>query len=130
MVKFLVKQGIDSISVNADVAKEISELVRDLEGGKQVSEVEDNTAAVEEPQKEETTAEENPQVEPIDNKESIKDEIQERETLEQERIEEMKNPEPIIEDLKEPVSDVEIEDKHEPEEEKPKPEYKKLDIFK
>jgi pyruvate, water dikinase len=32
MVEFLVKQGIDSISVNADVAKEISEFVRDLEG--------------------------------------------------------------------------------------------------
>ncbi|MFA5060844.1 MAG: phosphoenolpyruvate synthase [Candidatus Pacearchaeota archaeon] len=32
MVEFLVKQGIDSISVNADVAKEISELVRELEG--------------------------------------------------------------------------------------------------
>ena len=33
MVEFLVKQGIDSISVNADVAKEISELVLRLEGG-------------------------------------------------------------------------------------------------
>jgi len=31
MVEFLVKQGIDSISVNADVAKEISELVHTLE---------------------------------------------------------------------------------------------------
>jgi pyruvate,water dikinase len=31
MVKFLVEQGIDSISVNADVAKEISEYIRDLE---------------------------------------------------------------------------------------------------
>jgi pyruvate, water dikinase len=33
MVEFLVKQGIDSISVNADVAKEISEFVLGLEGG-------------------------------------------------------------------------------------------------
>jgi len=33
MVKFLVKCGIDSISVNADVAKEISELVLGLENG-------------------------------------------------------------------------------------------------
>jgi len=32
MVEFLVKQGIDSISVNADKAKEISEFVRELEG--------------------------------------------------------------------------------------------------
>ncbi|MCD4771729.1 phosphoenolpyruvate synthase [archaeon] len=31
MVEFLVKQGIDSISVNADAAKEISELVQRLE---------------------------------------------------------------------------------------------------
>ncbi len=39
VVEFLIKQGIDSISVNADVAKEISELVRDLEqGGKKGSE--------------------------------------------------------------------------------------------
>jgi pyruvate, water dikinase len=34
MVEFLVQQGIDSISVNADVAKEISELVRELENKK------------------------------------------------------------------------------------------------
>jgi len=34
MVEFLVKQGIDSISVNADVAKEISELVKKLEDGR------------------------------------------------------------------------------------------------
>lgn len=33
MVEFLVKQGIDSISVNADAAKEISEFVQKLEGG-------------------------------------------------------------------------------------------------
>jgi pyruvate,water dikinase len=31
MVKFLVKQGIDSLSVNADMAREISEYVLDLE---------------------------------------------------------------------------------------------------
>ncbi len=31
MVEFLVKQGIDSISVNADKAREISELVKELE---------------------------------------------------------------------------------------------------
>ncbi len=33
MVEYLVKLGIDSISVNADAAREISELVRRLEGG-------------------------------------------------------------------------------------------------
>ena len=36
MVEFLVKQGIDSISVNADVAKEISELVAGLENNKRI----------------------------------------------------------------------------------------------
>ena len=51
MVKFLVEQGIDSISVNADVAKEISVYVKELETGV---------------------------VEPIDNKESIEEEIRER----------------------------------------------------
>lgn len=35
MVKFLVEQGIDSVSVNADAAKEISELIRDLENQKE-----------------------------------------------------------------------------------------------
>lgn len=55
MVEFLVKQGIDSISVNADVAKEISELVKKLEDEQGI--------------------------EPIDNKESIRQEIQEREDV-------------------------------------------------
>jgi hypothetical protein len=36
MVKFLVQRGIDSISVNADVAKEISILVQKLESGEDV----------------------------------------------------------------------------------------------
>lgn len=35
MVEFLVKNGIDSISVNADAAKEISEYVAELEQGKE-----------------------------------------------------------------------------------------------
>jgi pyruvate,water dikinase len=103
MVEFLVKQGIDSISVNADVAKEISELVAKLENG--------GEAPVEKTK-----------IEPIDNKESVKKEIEERETIEQERIEEMKKPEPVEEGpAKEnggPVSDVEIVDEH-----------KKEDIF-
>ena len=81
MVEFLVKQGIDSISVNADVAKEISELVKKLEDEKT----------------------EEPKIEPIDNKESIKEELEERETLEQKRIKEMK--EPVIENLIEDSSE-------------------------
>jgi len=35
MVEFLVRQGIDSISVNADVAREISEFIRELENEKE-----------------------------------------------------------------------------------------------
>jgi pyruvate,water dikinase len=35
MVKFLIESGIDSISVNADAAKEISEYVAELEGSKE-----------------------------------------------------------------------------------------------
>jgi len=122
MVKFLIKQGIDSISVNADVAKEISEMIKKLEAGESVNEVEDNSEAIEETPQTETT-QENKQIEPIDNKESIEEEVEERETIEQEKIEELKNPEPIIENLlEEPESDVEIIDNHE---EKPR----KEDIF-
>jgi pyruvate,water dikinase len=110
MVKFLVKQGIDSISVNADVAKEISELVKKLEDGESVEEIEDNSKAVEE-----DTPNENKQIEPLDNKKSIKEEIEERETLEQERIEKLEESQPVIEEgiLEEPESDIEIIDHQE-----------------
>jgi len=104
MVKFLVKQGIDSISVNADAAQEISELVRKLEAGESVDEVKNNSEAIEETTPTETI-QENTQIEPLDNKESIKEEIEEKETLEQQRIEEIRESQPVIE---EPVSDVEI----------------------
>ncbi len=77
MVKFLVKCGIDSISVNADAAKEISELVQKLETESQI--------------------------EPIDNKEEIKKEIEELKQADEERETENLNPEPveIIEDVEE-----------------------------
>ncbi len=97
MVEFLVKQGIDSISVNADVAKEISELVKKLEDEKTGERKDEATAS--------QSLKEEPSIEPVDNKESIKEELQERETLEQERIEEMKNPEPLIENLTEESSE-------------------------
>jgi pyruvate, water dikinase len=86
MVEFLFKCGIDSVSVNADVAREISEFVRELEGGKPV------------PSKEEPKSEESPQIEKINNKESIKEEIDER------KVEEI---------AIEPQSDVELVDNHE-----------------
>lgn len=41
MVKYLVERGIDSISVNADVAKEISDYVHELETGQKTEESED-----------------------------------------------------------------------------------------
>ena len=84
MVKFLVEQGIDSISVNADVAKEISVYVRELETGV---------------------------VEPIDNKESIKEEIQER----TQPINEVKEVEPE-EKTEEPIEETEEETIHQPKE--------------
>jgi pyruvate, water dikinase len=77
MVKFLVKCGIDSISVNADAAKDVSELVQKLE----------NESSVE----------------PIDNKEEIKEEIKEIEQTEEKK--ENLNPEPVevIEEKKEDI---------------------------
>lgn len=72
MAKFLVKQGIDSISVNADAAKEISELVQKLE----------NESGIE----------------PIDNKENIAEEIEERKSDENQPKHNL-NPEPTEEIL-------------------------------
>jgi len=59
MVKFLVSEGIDSISVNADAAEKISKLVAELESGKEEKkdevkeeEVEEKKEEVEEEKKE------------------------------------------------------------------------------
>ena len=84
MVEFLVKQDIDSISVNADVAKEISEFVRDLERDKKI--LIDRVLYVNENRS---------SIEDIDNKKSIEKEIKERETIEQERIEEIRKKEKL-----------------------------------
>ncbi|NPE26645.1 phosphoenolpyruvate synthase [Methanococcoides sp. SA1] len=81
MVKFLVKQGIDSISVNADAAKEISELVQKLEQGKP-------TTNSQEPK----TSEPKVSISPIDNKEEIKEELEE--LKQEETLKENLNPEP------------------------------------
>lgn len=74
MVEYLVKQGIDSISVNADVAKEISELVYKLENGR------------------EKPKEERPQIEKIDNIKPIERKI---EKLEEEREEKISEAEEV-----------------------------------
>lgn len=125
MVKFLVKHGIDSISVNADVAKEISVLVQKLEAGESIDEVEDNNLEEETPQvvgeslesktPEEVKPEESQmkgsgEVEKIDDENSIAEEIEERQSDVQERIEEVKKNAPIVEDLMEEESTGEVEE--------------------
>jgi len=153
MVEYLVKQGIDSISVNADVAKEISLLVQNLENSgeknseenEKTPEEQNNEGNTNEEQSEQanegndevisedtgaggnaehgqtqnddgTTEENAEQIEQIDNKESIAEEIQMRKTAEQERIEEIQENEPVI------VEEIPIENSNEEnqnEEEKP-----------
>ncbi len=75
MAKFLVKCGIDSISVNADAAKEISELVQKIETDSQI--------------------------EPIDNKEEIKETIEELEEKDDNKKTESPEPVETIENIKE-----------------------------
>ncbi len=79
MVKFLVKQGIDSISVNADVAKPISELVQKLENGEDVDVVSSEQSVMGSAEEPKT----------IDNKEDVSDKEEAIEELEEE-IEETK----------------------------------------
>lgn len=62
MVEFLIKQGIDSISVNADVAKEISEYVYELETGQKHPNSKEQNPEKDLPQ-EETNSEEKPKEE-------------------------------------------------------------------
>ncbi len=73
MVEFLVKNGIDSISVNADVAKELSELVYELENGKP-AETKQEKLSEEEPQ------ENKAKIESIDNLNNIEEKIEENES--------------------------------------------------
>ena len=86
MVEFLVKQGIDSISVNADAAREISEVVLKLEGGKVqeeeiVEEKKELKEKVEEAKEEEKSAEES------------KEEVQEEPLEVEEKKENLMEPE-------------------------------------
>ena len=128
MVKFLIKQGIDSISVNADVAKQISELVQKLETGENVLEggnnkMEEKTLDVKTIVEEgnemgesgalaptDTSHPEN-QIEPIDNIESIEERIEEEEKPKDEHAQErLLNPQ---------NPDEEPQERHNPELEKP-----------
>ena len=122
MVEFLVKQGIDSISVNADIAKEISELVRKLEGGETMKEIPPSQENNKDTQSEKQSNKS--QIEQIDNKESIKKEIQEREEeLNKSSIE--NEPKSDIEIIEENTSDTEKYDEQKEENE----ESSKEDIF-
>jgi pyruvate,water dikinase len=63
MVEFLVKQGIDSISVNADVAHELSVLIKSMEDAKPTSTVQGKV-----------------KIEPLDNISDIQEKIDEKES--------------------------------------------------
>jgi len=107
MVKFLIKQGIDSISVNADVAKEISELVRDLESGEDKPKTNNQ---------EPTISNQNDSISPIDDKEEIKQELEELKQEDAKQETHNLNPEP-----KEEITDTSHEE-YETETEEPKKE--------
>jgi signal transduction protein with GAF and PtsI domain len=100
MVEFLVKQGIDSISVNADVAKEISELVRKIENGGAVITEKSSNPKDKEISKNKNSDIGDSKIEPIDNRKSVENEIEEREGIEQKRINESQNSNVVVEDLK------------------------------
>ncbi|MCH7850146.1 MAG: phosphoenolpyruvate synthase [Nanoarchaeota archaeon] len=133
MVKFLVKQGIDSISVNADVAKEISVLVQKLENGESVDEVEENKIEeeVEEPQEENEQAKHSEdaqsiegqgKIDEIDDENSIDTELKERQSDELVRAEEIEKNGPVVEDLLEEEESTEEEEEEESTEEENVPE--------
>jgi pyruvate, water dikinase len=105
MVKFLVKQGIDSISVNADVAKEISVLVQNMENGTDEKEepAEEKKEEVEEESQGNfespiSDKEEDKIIEKIDDKGAIAEEVEERKQENEQSKKDSENPEPVIED--------------------------------
>jgi pyruvate,water dikinase len=80
MVKFLVKQGIDSISVNADVAHEISKLVQKLENESEeqseiIEGIKNESKPEEEPRSGHNQELENPNQEPITTRKPKKEDI-------------------------------------------------------
>ena len=83
MVKFLVKHGIDSISVNADVAKDISELVQKLES--------ENNGVVDS-----KNIEHKSQIEPINDKNDIKKEISIIKDADMKVEKKLENPEAVV----------------------------------
>lgn len=119
MVEFLVKQGIDSLSVNADKAREISELVLDLESkglrGSNSSNFDMKKSKIEQ----------------LDDLECVEEKIEEK-TQEvkkenKKKEKEWKKKEDKIEIEEKPMEEVKEEDKKEKAEEK-KEEFPDVDI--
>lgn len=120
MVEFLVKCGIDSISVNADAAKEISELVYELENPDSIAPQKSTSNTepdIPQPQNQPSNISNQSskiRIEPIDNKQEIKKEIQEIKQTDNKVKEELENPEPTEEILtEERKEDIETEPKKE-----------------
>jgi pyruvate,water dikinase len=86
MVRFLVSEGIDSISVNADAAERISKLVQELEGVKKAEKIEEKSK---EEVKEETKTEEIKE-----ELEEVKEEPKEERLEQSEKVEEGSVPVP------------------------------------
>ncbi len=119
MVKYLVENGIDSISVNADVAADIAEYVKELENGPEI-----------ENQKEDIKKEENEEPAEEENNNSIKEEV--KEPIEEEIQEEV--PEKTEERIEKDIEAIEEEKKEYLEnnsenEENENENEEKLDIF-
>jgi pyruvate,water dikinase len=114
MVKFLVEKGIDSISVNADVASEIAKYVLELETGKK-PETKEETPKTEDPEKKDGEEFLKPQ-----NTEEVKEEAnkQVKESPEElpriKRVEAENLPEEPKEKPKEEIPKETIEEKEEP----------------
>ena len=106
MVKELVKYGINSISVNADMAKEISEYVAELEQGQSEEEIEQ-------------IAEKEEKEEKVEQNQEIKEELQhekEMEEKQEESSEEIEPPTQEEEPTLEPINEKPQEQIPEPEE--------------
>ncbi len=115
MVKFLVERGIDSISTNADVAKEISDYVAELEGGKHEEKTVEESVKEVEKAVEKKEVDQNKKTEPV--KETPKEELKTEQTPEP--VKEEPKPEAIPE---KPKEEVQTEVKEEPKSEvKPDP---------
>ena len=100
MVQKLIKYGIDSISVNADMANELSKYILGLEGRVVPEEKQENETENKEGENNEEVEE---QIEKIDDLENIEDEIEDRkdEVMEDKAEKEAEAGETIIEETQE-----------------------------